>query len=215
VIGLGADLAPGTVLAAYRAGAFPMPVDGELVWFSPDPRGVLPVDGVRISRSLARSMRRYEIRVDTAFSAVVAGCANPLRPHGWITSAMSDAYERMYDLGWAHSIEVWTPDGELAGGLFGIAIGGLFAAESKFHVRTDASKVAVAGLAQLLADAGSVPNRLIDVQWSSPHLASLGVIEIRRSAYLRRLERALELPGPFADPPAATLRCDRPNGPGH
>jgi leucyl/phenylalanyl-tRNA--protein transferase len=196
---VGADLAPGTLLAAYRSGVFPMPVHNVLGWFSPDPRAVLPADGVHVSRSLQRSRRRFEIRLDTAFAEVVAACGDPNRPGGWITPDMAGAYELMHALGWAHSVEVWSSDGHLAGGLFGIAIGGLFAAESKFHRDTDASKVAVVALAELVAAAGNGADRVIDVQWSSDHLATLGVVEISRSAYLRRLQRALELPSPFPE----------------
>ena len=196
LVGVGADLAPGTMLSAYRAGAFPMPMHGVLGWFSPDPRAVLPVDGVHVSRSLARSRRRFEVRIDTAFADVVAACGDPARPGGWITADMAAAYDLLHALGWAHSIEVWS-DGRLAGGLFGIAIGGLFAAESKFHRVTDASKVAVVALTEHLAAAGDGSSRLVDVQWSSDHLATLGVVEIPRATYLRRLQAALELPSAF------------------
>jgi len=197
LVGIGADLEPGTMLAAYRAGVFPMPLTRVLGWFSPDPRAVLPVDGVHVSRSLVRSRRRFEVRTDTAFAEVVAACGDPARPGAWITPAMATAYDSLHELGWAHSVEVWSEDGRLAGGLFGIAIGGLFAAESKFHVDTDASKVAVVALADVMAVAGDGVDRLIDVQWSSHHLATLGVVEISRAAYLRRLERALALRSPF------------------
>ncbi len=201
LVGVGADLAPGTMLAAYRSGAFPMPVGRALGWFSPDPRAVLPADDVHVSRSLARSRRRFEMRVDTAFGQVVAACGDRSRPGGWITPAMASAYDALHELGWAHSVEVWSADDELAGGLFGIAIGGLFAAESKFHRTTDASKVAVAALADLVAAAGDASRRLIDVQWSSPHLASLGVVEITRATYLRRLAGALDPPSPYEPVP--------------
>ena len=189
----GADLAPGTLLAAYRAGLFPMPLRGvaAMAWWSPDPRGVLPLDGFHVSRSLRRSLRRYEIRVDTAFDAVVAACAAPARPHGWITREIRRAYQALHALGWAHSVEAWDADG-LAGGLYGVQIGGLFAAESKFHVRTDASKAALAGLVARLREAGGA--RLLDVQWRTEHLATLGVVEVPRREYLRRLEAALRLP---------------------
>ena len=149
-----------------------------LGWFSPDPRAVLPVDGVHVSRSLARSRRRFEVRIDTAFAEVVAACGDPARPGGWITPDMIEAYALLHTLGWAHSVEVWSAEGTLAGGLFGIAIGGLFAAESKFHRDTDASKVAVVALAELVGAAGDAADRVIDVQWSSDHLATLGVVEI-------------------------------------
>jgi len=197
LVGVGADLAPGTMLAAYRAGVFPMPVQNVIGWFSPSPRAVLPVDGVHVSRSLARSRRRFQVRTDTAFGEVVSACGDPTRPGGWITAGMVGAYGELHELGWAHSVEVWSQDDHLAGGLFGIAVGGLFAAESMFHRDTDASKVAVVALAELLAAAGNGSDRLIDVQWSSPHLASLGVVEISRTVYLRRLATALDLPSPF------------------
>lgn len=194
MVGIGADLEPGTLLAAYRSGVFPMPVQGQLGWFSPDPRAVLPVRDVHESRSLARVSRRFEVRVDTAFAEVVAACGDPGRPGGWITPEMSDAYDRLHALGWAHSVEVWSEHG-LAGGLFGIAVGGFFAAESKFHHETDASKVAVVALARRMALVSA--DALVDVQWSSPHLATLGVVEVRRSVYLRRLVGALSLDSPW------------------
>ena len=191
LLALGADLEPGTLLAAYRSGAFPMPVRGvrELPWFSPDPRGVVPLAEFRPSRSLRRSARRFTVSHDTAFADVVAGCADPRRPGGWITPAMRAAYERLHALGWAHSIEVWDECGVLAGGLYGVEIGGLFAAESKFHVRPDASKVALAALVDRLRAAGG--ERVLDVQWTTPHLCSLGARDIPRAEYLRRLAAAL------------------------
>jgi leucyl/phenylalanyl-tRNA--protein transferase len=197
LLAVGADLEPGTLLAAYRRGIFPMPLDGvrEPGWFSPDPRGVIRPDAVHISRSLRRSLRRYEITTGSAFDAVVEGCAAPHRPGGWITPAMSAAYRRLHLLGWAHSLEVWDTDGTLAGGLYGVELGGLFAAESKFHVRTDASKVAVVALADRLREAGG--ERLIDVQWCTPHLRTLGATELPRRAYLRALEAGLPLPPAF------------------
>jgi leucyl/phenylalanyl-tRNA--protein transferase len=143
------------------------------------------VERVHVSRSLRRTRRRYEIRVDTAFADVVDGCADPRRPGGWITRDVRDAYVRLHELGWAHSVEAWDADG-LAGGLYGVAVGRLFAAESMFHRRTDASKAALVALAERLGD-----DALIDVQWLTPHLASLGATEIPRDEYLRRLERAL------------------------
>lgn len=199
LVGVGADLEPGTILAAYRQGLFPMPVGrtGPLGWWSPDPRGVLPLDGLRVSRSLRRSCRRYEIRIDTAFEQVIRACADPRRPHGWITDDIEVAYLRLHDLGWAHSLEAWTDDGELVGGLYGVAIGGLFAGESMFHRTPDASKAALVHLVQVLG--GDDPtDRLLDVQWSTAHLASLGVVEVPRDTYLERLERSLALPLPDA-----------------
>jgi leucyl/phenylalanyl-tRNA--protein transferase len=140
LIAIGADLAPGTLLAAYRAGLFPMPLDDDPTgWFSPVRRGVLPLAGLKVSKSLRRSFRDYEIRVDTAFSDVIEACADPARDGGWIDGEIQHAYGVLHELGWAHSVEAWH-DGELAGGLYGIAIGGLFAGESMFHRRRDASK---------------------------------------------------------------------------
>ena len=200
LVGIGADLEPGTVLMAYRAGLFPMGLgDGGSAptgWWSPDPRGVLLPGHVMISRSLRRSLRHFDIRVDTAFSEVMAGCADPSREGGWITPAITAAYTRLYELGWAHSVEAWR-DGELVGGLYGLALGGLFAGESMFHRATDASKCALVGLADLVFE-DQDPRRTIDVQWVTRHLGSLGVTEISRDDYLARLERSLPLPAPPA-----------------
>jgi leucyl/phenylalanyl-tRNA--protein transferase len=193
---VGADLEPGTLLAAYRLGLFPMGVEGGIGWWSPHVRGVVPLAGYAPSRSLQRDARRFEIRVDTAFAQVIAGCADPSRPAGWIDDEVVAAYTRLHALGWAHSVEAWDEEG-LAGGLYGLAIGGLFAAESKFHVRSGASKAAVLGLVQLLVAAGQAERRLLDVQWVTPHLASLGAVEVSRAEYGRRLADALPLPPPF------------------
>jgi leucyl/phenylalanyl-tRNA--protein transferase len=201
LVAVGADLQPGTLLAAYRAGLFPMGVGprgrGPIGWWSPDPRGVLPLNGLRVSRSLRRSMHRFEVRVDTAFDEVVAGCADPGRSGRWITREVAQAYGRLHRLGWAHSVECWR-EGRLAGGLYGLAVGGLFAGESMFHRETDASKVALVALVDLLARDGE-SRRLLDVQWRTEHLASLGVIDVPRVEYLRRLRIALR-----CDPPAFT-----------
>jgi len=191
---VGADLEPGTLLAAYRLGVFPMPVDGTLVWWSPEERAVIPVIGFRASRSLGRASRGYDIRVDTAFVEVVRECADPRRPHGWIDADFVAAYTRLHDLGWAHSVEAWDDDG-LAGGLYGVGIGGLFAAESKFYRRSGASKAALLALVELLQRAGG--ERLLDVQWATPHLDSLGAIEVSRAEYHRLLDAALLLPDAF------------------
>ncbi len=193
LVAAGADLAPGTLLAAYRQGLFPMPIGRrELGWFSPVRRGVLPIDGLRVSRSLRRSVRRFEVRVDTAFDEVVAGCADPSRAGAWITPAIRAAYGELHSLGWAHSVEAWQ-DGRLAGGLYGVAIGGLFAGESMFHRVSDASKVALVGLVELMRDPHA-DRRLLDVQWRTDHLASLGVVEVDREVYLQRLVTARSLP---------------------
>ena len=203
LVGIGADLEPGTLLAAYRRGLFPMPsgTRGDpMYWFCPVRRGVLPLDGLVVSRSLRRSMRDFEVRVDTAFADVVDACADPTRPSGWIDRDIRAAYVRLHELGWAHSVECWR-DGRLVGGLYGVAIGGLFAGESMFHHERDASKVALVALVEGLRDS-SAAERLLDVQWATPHLASLGVVEVSRATYLRRLARALrvDLPVMFRSP---------------
>jgi leucyl/phenylalanyl-tRNA--protein transferase len=189
LLAAGGDLAPGTVLAAYRAGIFPWPdTDGRLLWFSPNPRAVLPLDAFHESRSLARTRRRgrFTTSRDRDFPGVMAGCATS---HGatWITPDMCAAYAALHALGWAHSIEVW--EGErLVGGVYGVTVGGLYAAESMFHLAPDASKVALATLVEHLAARGFT---LLDVQLRTPHLASLGAIEISRAEYLTRLAAAL------------------------
>jgi leucyl/phenylalanyl-tRNA--protein transferase len=194
VVGVGADLEPSTVVAAYRAGVFPMPTDGVLVWWSPDPRGILPLDGLRLSRSLRKSLAQFEVRVDTAFSEVVAACADPARPHGWITADVEAAYVRLFELGWAHSVEAWSRStGRLAGGLYGVAMGGLFAGESMFHRETDASKAALVELVSMWREGGG---SLLDVQWLTPHLASLGAVAVPRSVYVGEL-----LPEALSRPP--------------
>jgi leucyl/phenylalanyl-tRNA---protein transferase len=197
LLALGADLEPATLVTAYRAGIFPMPVGevAEIAWFSPDPRGILRLDGFHPGRSLRRAARRFTVTADRAFEDVVAGCADPRRPGGWITPAIRAAYGRLHELGWAHSIEVWDPEGALAGGLYGVEIGGLFAAESKFHRRTDASKVALVALVERLRAAAG--ERVLDVQWTTPHLRSLGARDITRAEYLERLRAALTAPPAF------------------
>lgn len=194
LLAVGADLAPGTMLAAYRSGVFPMGIDDRLMgWWSPNPRGILRPLDFHTSRSLRRTQRRFEMSVDTDFDAVVEACANPDRPRGWISADFKAAYSELHRLGWAHSVEARLR-GELVGGLFGIEIGGLFAAESKFHTETDASKAAVQHLAHLLAKGSAAQSRIIDVQWLTPHLESLGAIELTRESYLESLAAALSLP---------------------
>ena len=197
LVGMGADLEPGTLLSAYRQGLFPMPAgepDVPLLWWSPRRRGVLPLDRLRVSRSLRQSVRRMDIRVDTAFDEVITACADPSRDSGWIDDEITAAYSRLHELGWAHSVECWL-DGRLVGGLYGVAIAGLFAGESMFHRVSDASKVALVALVDLLRDEHA-DERLLDVQWSTSHLASLGVVTLPRGEYRRRLAAALELPLP-------------------
>lgn len=196
VVGIGADLEPGTLLAAYRGGLFPMPVERRrLAWWSPDPRGVIPQGELVVRKSLRRSLSRYEIRIDTSFRDVVEACSDPRRPHGWITRGIVDAYAALHQLGWAHSVEAWDEQGQLVGGLYGVSINGLFAGESMFHRAPDASKVALVALVDLLGDAD---DGLLDVQWTTPHLETLGAVDIPRDDYLVRLERALQLPPPPA-----------------
>lgn len=195
VVAVGADLAPATVLAGYRAGMFPMHLStGELGWWSPDPRGILPLDSLRVTRSLRQSMRRLTMTVNADFRGVMRGCAEGRRDGDWITPDFVETYGTLHDLGWAHSVEVWQDD-DLVGGLYGIEIGGLFAGESMFHRVRDASKAALVGLVDLLRLGSGAPGeRLLDVQWRTDHLASLGVVEIARTQYLGRLRRALDLP---------------------
>lgn len=189
-IATGADLAPATLIAAYRRGLFPMPVDEPpvLAWWSPNPRGILPLEQLRVPRSLSRSAKAYEIRLDTCFEQVMRRCAYPPRKGAWIDEAFISAYSALHAMGWAHSVEVFDADGVIAGGLYGVKIGRLFAGESMFHAQRDASKVALMGLvAQMRADGMT----LLDVQWKTEHLATLGVIEIPRVEYLKRLQDAL------------------------
>jgi leucyl/phenylalanyl-tRNA--protein transferase len=192
LLAVGGDLEPATLIAAYRAGIFPWPQDEDvLLWWSPDPRAILPLDGLHVSRRLARRLRQHHFRatLNAAFADVVAGCA--AREDTWITSAMRAAYVQLHRLGWAHSVEVWTPDGGLAGGLYGVAVGALFSAESMFHRVRDASKVA---LVALVEHARRVGVSLLDVQVPSSHLDSLGARAIPRREYLARLAEAVERP---------------------
>lgn len=195
IVGVGADLEPGTLLAAYRGGLFPMRVGrgGPVAWWSPDPRGIVPLEAFHQSRSLRRSRRRFVITVDNAFDAVMQACAEPARPHGWIDDDFVDAYTALHGLGWAHSVEAWTPEGALAGGVYGVAIGGLFAAESMFHRVTDAGKAALAALVEFLRDGDAA---LLDVQWTTPHLASLGAVDVPRAKYHELLADAVTRRGP-------------------
>jgi leucyl/phenylalanyl-tRNA--protein transferase len=192
LVTLGGDLEPSTIINAYRRGIFPMRVTAlpdVLAWWSPDPRGVLPLDRLRVTRSLRQSAKRYEIRVDTCFEDIIRACADPSRDDGWISDDFITAYTRLHELGWAHSVEVFGRDGELAGGLYGVRVGGLFAGESMFHRRRDASKVALMALVDLMQTSGM---SLLDVQWCTGHLESLGAIAISRQDYFARLADAGE-----------------------
>jgi leucyl/phenylalanyl-tRNA--protein transferase len=188
LVAVGGDLAPSTLVAAYRRGLFPMPeARGRIGWWSPDPRGIIPLDRLRVSRSLRRSRHRFEVRFDGDFHAVMLGCGDPGRPHGWITPAFLEAYGELHRLGWAHSVESLDAQGQLAGGVYGVRIGRLFAAESMFHRVTDAGKVALVALVDRLRHDGC---EVLDVQWVTPHLSSLGAVEIPRREYLRRVAEA-------------------------
>jgi len=180
------------LVAAYRSGYFPMGMDdGEIGWFSPDPRAVLPLDAVHVSRRLGRVVRsgRFTITVDTAFRAVMEACASDRDEGTWISPAILAVYCGLHDHGLAHSVEVWH-EGTLAGGLYGVSLGGAFFGESMFHRVTDASKVA---LAFLVARLNERRYRLLDIQWITPFLETFGAIEIPRDGYLQRLEQALQV----------------------
>jgi leucyl/phenylalanyl-tRNA--protein transferase len=187
VVGAGADLESSTLVAAYARGVFPWPHEGmPLLWFSPDPRAVLVRERFHLSRSLRRTLRRrgWTTTVDRATEAVIRACSD--RPEGtWITPEMRDAYLELSGLGWVHSVEVWEGD-ELVGGLYGVQIGGVFTAESKFHRRSDASKVALLELLDRLTEAGGA---LVDVQIMTEHLRSLGAHEVPREEFLALLAR--------------------------
>ena len=193
---VGGDLRPGTVLAAYRAGLFPMRQgDGQLAWWSPDPRGVLQPGHLRVSHSLRKSAHHFEIRVDTAFDEVIERCAD--RPKGeyhWITDEIRETYAELHRLGWVHSVEAWS-DEELVGGLYGVSVGALFCGESMFQRRTDASKSALVALVGMLDATGQ--DWLIDVQWLTPHLASLGAVEVPRAEFLVLQGVAARAASPF------------------
>lgn len=195
ILAIGADLAPSTLLSAYCSGLFPMHVStGELAWWSPDPRGVMDLNNLQVSSSLRKSMRRYRVTFDMAFEAVMRGCDED-RSESWITEEFIASYCALHEMGWTHSVEVWDGD-ELVGGLYGIEVGGLFAGESMFHRKRDASKVAFVALVERLKTAGGI--RLFDVQWKTDHLASLGVIEIPRNEYLDLLAEAVAAPSCFS-----------------
>lgn len=205
LLAVGGDLAPERLLAAYRRGIFPWYSPGEpILWWSPDPRMVLFPAEFKVSRSLGRTLRRggYEVRLDTAFARVIAACAQTPRrgQHGtWIVPEMQAAYRRLHELGLAHSVETWV-DGELVGGLYGIALGRMFYGESMFSWRSDASKIAVAHLARYLERLGF---GMVDCQMHTAHLASLGAREIPRDNFIARLD-ALVAAGPAPGPwPAA------------
>lgn len=195
-------LTPDILISAYAQGIFPMGVQGRIRWFSPDPRAILPLDGFRASKTLRRTCRsgKFKVRVNTRFGEVIEASAD--RPEGtWITGEIIDAYGRLHDLGVAHSVEC-LQDERLAGGLYGVALGGAFFGESMFHHVRDASKVALVFLVDRMKTRGY---RLLDVQYITEHLAQFGAIEISREAYLQRLAGALQERCRFTDvPPGKT-----------
>lgn len=183
--------APELLVRAYREGIFPMGLeDGQIGWFSPDPRGVIPLDEFRIPSRLARVLRqgRLEVSVDRDFAGVMRACAERPGEGTWISDAILESYQTLHRLGLAHSVETWR-DGRLAGGLYGVHLGGAFFGESMFHRVADASKVALVALVDRMQRRGF---RLLDVQWVTPHLEQFGAIEIPRTTYLRLLRAALE-----------------------
>jgi len=195
LLAAGGDLSPRRLLDAYRQGIFPWYGEGDpILWWSPDPRMVLVPEEMKVSRSLAKTLRNksYEIRFDTAFDEIMAGCAQsrPDQPGTWITVEMREAYDRLHRLGYAHSVEAWI-GGALAGGLYGVAIGGVFFGESMFFRARDASKIALVGLARRCGTEGI---SLIDCQMHTPHLASLGARDVPRREFFRRLAELIDYP---------------------
>ena len=179
------------LLLAYASGWFPMADDdGQVRWYSPDPRGVLPLDAFHVPRRLSRTIRRsgFDVRTDTAFRRVIEACAADREEGTWISDEIVDTYVALHDRGFAHSIEVWQA-GSLVGGLYGVRLLGAFFGESMFHAVTDASKVALAALVDRLRQRGF---QLLDVQWVTPHLERFGAVEVSRREYLRTLKKALE-----------------------
>jgi leucyl/phenylalanyl-tRNA--protein transferase len=185
---------PEVLLQGYRLGVFPMAMEnGEIEWFSPDPRAILPLKEFHVPQTLERIVRKkiFEIRIDVSFTEVMQQCAD--RPETWINREIIESYTRLHQLGYAHSIEAWQ-NGELAGGLYGVAIGGAFFGESMFHHVRDASKIALLGLVEHLGERKFV---LLDTQWVTPHLQQFGAVEIPRADYLHLLTTAVNLPRDF------------------
>ena len=196
IVALSRTMTPGLVLQAYRKGIFPWPImQGVVPWASPDPRAIFPLEPRHPwPRHVNRARRLgYTVTFDRAFREVMTGCGDARAEGTWITADVLATYAELHALGWAHSVDVWA-EGQLAGGLYGLAVGSLFAGESMFHLRTGASKVAFVAVVERLRERGFT---LFDVQVMSPHLATLGCIEIPRSEYLRRVEAAIEQPKPF------------------
>jgi leucyl/phenylalanyl-tRNA--protein transferase len=187
----GGDLQPATLLRAYRNGVFPWYDDSlPICWWSPDPRAIIPLERLHVSHRLARTLRsgRFQTTIDQDFANVIRGCADNRDDGTWLIPEMIAAYERLHHLGHAHSVEVWQK-GRLAGGLYGVAIGGFFSAESMFHRQSDASKAALVALVEHLVARGV---SLLDIQFLTPHTGRMGAIEIPRSDYLEQLSHALQ-----------------------
>jgi leucyl/phenylalanyl-tRNA--protein transferase len=185
---------PELLLQGYRLGVFPMAMeDGTIEWFSPDPRAILPLEDFHVPHTLRRVLRKklFEIKINNRFSEVIGACAR--REDTWINCEIIESYTMMHELGYAHSVETWA-SGKLAGGLYGVAIGGAFFGESMFHRVTDASKIALVALVEHLR---ARKFTLLDTQWLTPHLQQFGGVEISRNHYLRRLRRAIELSRQF------------------
>lgn len=195
----GSNWEPRTLLTAYERGLFPMPfevdADSEAIgWWSPAKRAIFVPSEIKVSHSLRNSLKKFTVTVDQQFRDVVMACGNPKRPQGWINLNVVNAFTRLYELGHAHSVEVWDSQGVLVGGLYGVEIGGIFAGESMFHVARDASKVALVHLGRIM---NQTPGRIIDTQWMTEHLRSLGAREISRSEYCQLVSSKSEMPSAF------------------
>lgn len=192
-------LSPEMIIAAYRGGYFPMPdpESGEMLWFNPDPRAIIPLDRFHISRSLRKTQRKmqYGITFDQDFRGVIQKCA--ARQTTWITPAIKKAYTRLFEMGVCHSVEIWNHADDLVGGLYGVSLGGVFNAESMFSREPDTSKIALWALIQRMVDSGLV---LLEVQFMTEHLRTLGATEISRSDYLARLDAAIHMGVHFTPP---------------
>lgn len=208
LVGFSDEFDPALTLAAYQSGVFPMPLGetgGQVAgvdamgWWSPMRRGILPLTGLRVSRSLRKTARHYTTSIDRDFEAVLTRCADPDREGGWIDPRVRSVFTDLHRSGWVHSVEVWDSSDRLVGGLYGISLGGLFAGESMFHDHQhgrDASKVALIRLVEELSHGVDPTTRVLDVQWVTPHLASLGAIEVPRRRYLAMVADALEVASP-------------------
>jgi leucyl/phenylalanyl-tRNA--protein transferase len=209
LLAAGGDLSPARLLAAYRRGIFPWFSPGDpILWWSPDPRMVLAPQDIRLARSMAKTLRNkaYEVRFDSRFDLVIAACAGPRQDHGgtWITAEMQDAYMTLHKLGLAHSVEVWMND-QLAGGLYGVAVGNVFFGESMFSWQRDASKIALIALARHAVAAGIA---LIDCQMHTQHLESMGARPVSRSAFCSRLKELVDYPRAACSWAGASYRND-------